>query len=357
MSASERNERVYSYVSGLFIDVANGEKVIEDIDESIKVLVRNFVNISQKGFREIVLTSICGMFIDNEFKATEDFYKCNPRSIYEGAIRQALEDMMIPCGKSGPLNVAKNADGIDHSWAKGKRPEKAAISVVDFLINLEKLEGENRNNLINYYISEMLKLAEEVRSTIINVPDVEDSRLFLAEKISSFVTLCPEGGAVPQYFFGSLLEFSTKSQIDVFGTDESVFGTNTTSKKPGDIWTEVNGEIDKIYEITVKPIDNNRLKDCSQNIKEQNLADKVVTFVCRTPDDLKYLDFENENAVIFFDVRYEFVDITNYFKYTLLGMTDSDFQDFLNKIKDFIEDYNRPMKTKQLWNSLIDGLG
>ena len=54
--------------------------------------------------------------------------------------------------------------------------------------------------------------------------------------------------------------FSSSSFV-VFGDEESVFGTNTTSKKSADVWIKKDNEVVFLFEITLKKIDFKRLDD------------------------------------------------------------------------------------------------
>lgn len=90
----------------------------------------------------------------------------------------------------------------------------------------------------------------------------------LAEKLATFCVIYPESGSVPQFIVARLLaHLYSQSSVTVEGGEESVFGTNTTSKKPADIWTSQNGNILNLYEVTVKAISLKRLDDCIGTLK------------------------------------------------------------------------------------------
>ncbi len=77
------------------------------------------------------------------------------------------------------------------------------------------------------------------------------------------------------------------------GGEESVFGTNTTSKKPADIWLENNDTQTNLYEVTVKPVSKKRLDDSLDALKSTGHLNHSVTFICRMPYDIKELEVEN----------------------------------------------------------------
>ena len=78
------------------------------------------------------------------------------------AIWYALQENGIPCGKSDPLNVAKNTSHLNEEWAKGKRPESAATAVVKFLSIVMDSGRAKRARLIDFFFFRLWKYAESV---------------------------------------------------------------------------------------------------------------------------------------------------------------------------------------------------
>lgn len=79
--------------------------------------------------------------------------------------------------------------------------------------------------------------------------------------------------------------------LTVVGGEESVFGTNTTSKKAADIWVEEDGKPVNLYEITVKKkVDIKRLSDslhalhALHALHDMNVLDSNIHIICRLPD-------------------------------------------------------------------------
>ena len=310
------------------------------------------------GFRGIVLTAIVGRYLDSTYDPTKNFYRCNPRSIFENGIRYALIENQIPCGKSDPLNVAKNAMTLDMNWAKGRRPENAAVSAVKFLRNLQKhsLDSNEGKKMVDHFFLSLINLKKQIQEIEIRIPNLMSSELLLASKIAQFAYDCPEGGTVPQFIFGLLLSALRKSQreqILVNGTEESVFGTNTTSKKPGDIWETVNEEVIASYEVTVKPISLNRLQDCYDNISQLSLKNVPIRFICRIPEDIQEIDFDSGYLVYKFkDIIFEFISLEQWIIMTYLNLPQSGRIEVINSIQEFITKFDRPQKTKKFWNGL-----
>lgn len=136
MNIEERNNKVISILRTK-LDRASHQKSLdfEYIDDKLSIdqILTDLIYTNAKGFRGVVLTALIGMDIDPSYNPLNNFYDCNPRSIFENAIWEVLTDYHIPCGKSDPLNVAKNIQELNESWAEGRRPQSAALAAVNFL--------------------------------------------------------------------------------------------------------------------------------------------------------------------------------------------------------------------------------
>ncbi|OYQ61818.1 hypothetical protein B9G53_25425 [Pseudanabaena sp. SR411] len=227
-------------------------------------LLTDLIEINAKGFRGIVVTALVGMHLNDNYDPLNDFYKCNPRSIFEEGIWYALKENGIPCGKSDPLNVAKNISQLDENWARGRRPQSAAMAVVKFLQIVRKEDDlKKRLILIDYFFFRLWKYAQQIKvHSLIKVDVTEQSKLEIGNNVIKFTLEYPESGQLPQFLVSILLQSIFKeSNVSVVGGEESVFGTNTTSKKPADIWLEEQGTPTNLYEITVKKVSKKRLDD------------------------------------------------------------------------------------------------
>jgi len=317
-------------------------------------LLQELIPISAMGFRGVVLTGIVGKYLDPSFNPLSDFYNCNPRSIFEHGIYYALQESGIPCGKSDPLNVAKNIQKLDYDWAKGRRPEAAARAAVDYLKLLDKAKGTDAyENLLYLYFRKLIDFADYVSSQ--SAPLVThhgEAPITAALRLAKFAVECPEGGTIPQFILGNLIELSRKSDSRykaVLGVAESVFGTNTTSKKPADAWELLSdGKIGALYEITVKIVDTKRLEDCVENLRKLNLAENFVTFICRIPQDISSLPVI-DGALNFKGVRFQFFDIHAFTITAYCNLPEYDRGMMMHRLESFVADVNRQLKTKQYW--------
>lgn len=259
---------------------------LHDLD-ALNDMLTSLIEIKAAGFRGIIATAIVGLEIDPSYDPLNNFYGCNPRSIFEQGIVNAFRNR-IPSGKSDPLNVAKNVNVLDDGWIKGKRPETAAKAAVDYLGEIVQAPARRKSILVDLFYYRLVKYAHSIAAINITVPN--------RDKISNqeFAIICdrmiyeyPESGTIPQFLIFKLLEaLFAESEIVVEGGLESVFGTNTTSKKPADIWLEKDGLPINLFEITVKKVDFKRLDDCFDSLAQLNLLHIPVQFICRLPRDV-----------------------------------------------------------------------
>ncbi len=283
-----RNATSKTYVLKMLAEAKSlklSQEILADYADEDRTL-KELIPIKANGFRGVVLTVIVGMHLDKNYNPTENFYDCNPRSIFEKGIFYALTESNIPCGKSDPLNVAKNAQKIDKAWALGKRPESAALAAAKYISLLWRHKGTPKHEkLAKLFFKRLYDYSIFVASQNVSYEHMTGNfnGASVARKLAKFTVECPEGGAITQFIVGLLLHFLRLDNAkikSVVGYDESVFGTNTTSKKPADVWeVRADESIGKLYEITVKTIDLKRLDDCVDSLMAQHLADKEVIFI------------------------------------------------------------------------------
>lgn len=133
-----------------------------------------------------------------------------------------------------------------------------------------------------------------------------------------------------------------------------MFGTNTTSKKPADIWIEnEHGHPLNLFEITVKNIDDKRLNDCIENLNAMGMLDLPVQFVCRLPIDVKELDNIEHNTVKMQGAAFDFIDIESFINSLASLLSNNQIQKIINDFSLFMNDVERPVKTKEGWNKII----
>jgi hypothetical protein len=320
-------------------------------------LLKDLIPINAAGFRGVVLTSIVGMYLDSKFDPTKNFYACNPRSIFEKGIYYALQENDIPCGKSDPLNVAKNIQQLDDSWAVGRRPQSAAMAAVKYL----KLLLKSRNTaaydkLVDLFFLKLHDYGSFVskQNAPISTHSIADIPLVTANKLASFVIECSEAGANTQYITGLLIKYLREHDADyrrVLGFDESVFGTNTTAKKPADVWEVLaDNSLGNIYEITVKVIDKKRLDDCVESITKLKLQQSVITFICELPKNIQTLSVTN-NTCIHKGVAFQFLDIREFVIQSFCLLNSDKRRLILSDIQKYVFSINRALKTKQYWKT------
>ena len=354
MDIALRNERAKQYVQDKLEHVSTlSEEDFINIGnyESLSDTLESLINVSAMGFRGVVATAITGKYLDPNFDPLNNFYSCNPRSIFEKGIFYAFEGI-VPCGKSDPLNVAKNINVLNEEWTKGKRPQKAAQAAIDFLRAIDS--SSDKSTLINFFFFRLLQYARNVESIVINLPDEEWSNQAFASKITQFLLEYPESGTTPQFIVSKLLnKVYNNSNIVVGGGDESVFGTNTTSKKPADIWLEIDDVPFNLFEITVKVVDKKRLDDCIQSLNSLDVLHLPVHFVCRLPTDIRTLTNVEDNALNYKGKIFNFIDIKS-FIFTLSSLlTIEQINELMDELQAFVQLIGRPVKTKNGWAEIF----
>ena len=160
----------------------------------------------------------------------------------------------------------------------------------------------------------------------------------------------PESGTIPQKVIASLVkkvyEYST---ISVEGGDESVFGTNTTSKKPADIWLEKDGTPIKLFEVTVKKIDIKRLDDCIDALDKVGHLDKPVDFICRIPLDTQSLGCNEGFTMSHRGKKFCFVDIASFIHSNTSLISTQQLDELLDDLSKFVSHIDRLETTKSGW--------
>lgn len=361
MSTKTRDEKVELYIKSK-LDKAekqtlNDFRVLENFDHIYKVL-DDLIPVKAQGFRGVVATAIAGMYWDPSYDPLNQFYQCKPRALFEGPIYNVFSGR-IPCGKSDPLNVAKNAYVLDESWAAGKKPAWAALAAVEFLKLLKKSPQAEKETLIDFFFFELVQYAKSVKNYPVEVPKSNElSNIQIANNLIKFCLEFPESGTIPQKVIAILLEaaFSTQEST-VQGANESVFGTNTTSKKPADIWIETAGEVGTLYEITVKGVNKKRLDDALQHVINLKLSTLPLVFICRIPEDIKSLEgvqLESESATLIHRGKtVDFIDIGAFIRSICTILSKEALQAAVENLAQFIGAIDRPTTTKRGWNSIF----
>lgn len=357
MSSFNRNERAKRYVIEQ-IEKASQKNERDFLSipnyNEVSSLLTSLIDTKSKGFRGVVATAITGMYLDPSFDPLNNFYACNPRSIFENGIFFAFQGK-IPCGKSDPLNVAKNQYVLNEDWAAGKRPESAALAVVHFLKAVID-NPENKEMLIDFYFFRLVEYAEKVKAIDINIPNSNNiSQQEIGHHLAEFVYKYPESGTTPQYVVSLLFKaIYEKSSFTVVGGEESVFGTNTTSKKAADIWVEEDGKPVNLYEITVKKIDVKRLDDSLHALNDMNMLDSNIHFICRLPEDISTLGELIDGSYNYKGKTFNFIDLKSFILTLVAILTTQQLGAIMDELASFIENIERPISTKNGWNNIFD---
>ena len=362
-ATSERNGKAKQILASLY------QKAIDTttmIDESpYKFSVDKLFTTDVWGFREVLLVVIVGMSLDPSYKASAGFYDCKPRALYEGPIKEFLLDKNIPHRKSGPLNVAKAAVGLNTTWAAQRQPVDVARELVNLVNYLEAEDGSRSEKITNIGVSLVRRLINESQALQELAVEIEPSADpgFLFYLCKELITKVPDAGNTPQKIAALLLKnyhqcFHTG--IEVTGGEDRASVTSTTSKKPGDINEECTGRIYKVYEVTVKSFDVARIRDSYDCIKiyndEHGAGINEIIVICRPqdcPSDMiksgmhGYLGkYEYQNVV------YYYWDLFEWAVNLLQHMTSEGRRGFYASLNSYINETNTAEKVKRLWNEL-----
>ena len=357
MNVKERNQFAQDYVTAK-LDEASSRTIDDFADltnfDELRQVLNNLVWVKAMGFRGLVLTAIVGLAINPDYDPLNNYYDSNPRSIFEKGIFYALRGR-VPSGKSDPLNVAKNASVINENWAKGKRPERAALAAVRYLHEIMDADPERQERLIDFFFHSFWAYGDSVAKIKIVVPEREQlSNQEFAHICNRFVLEFPESGTVPQFVVFKLLEaVYAHSAVTVEGGLESVFGTNTTSKKPADIWLEEDGKFTNLFEITVKKVDEKRLDDCVDSLAAMGILDLPVQFICRLPQDVSELSDMKNSTVSVHGKHFDFQDIQEFIRSLITLLSQEQITALLAEFAEFLEQVERPVATKDGWNKIL----
>lgn len=354
---SERNNSGQYYVNTrLGVAKTKQDEDFSEFPENSRIhqILTDLIEVNAKGFRGVVVTALTGLHLNQNYDPLNNFYACNPRSIFEGGIWYALQDNGIPCGKSDPLNVAKNANQLNEDWAQGRRPQSAAMAVVNFLRIVMESKQNKRARLIDYFFYRLWKYSQRIANYhLAEIVSSEHSNQTLGTKLTDFTLKYPESGNLPQYLVSQLLSSVFRfSKVKVVGGDESVFGTNTTSKKPADIWLEVEGVPTNLYEVTVKPVSKKRLDDSLDALKSTGHINHSVTFICRIDVDVQELSLI-DGSFEYKGKRFDFIDYRSFCLSLLALLNEDECSTVLNNVSIFVQDKNISMRTKSGWNEFF----
>ena len=355
MKPAERNEFVAGQLTRYLERALAGEGPVPDRYLSERKVLERLIPIRTDGFRGITLTAIMGKLVRGDIHTGNEFHTIKPRSVFEQGIFPVLRKFRIPTGRSAPLNVAKNVQVLDEKWAEGRDPEDAAMAAVEYIRRINSHWGDEalRDDLIMMFVQRLVQYGNEVASFDVSLAPLEGlSPVTLGKRLAKFVEEFPEGGAVPQLVVGTLLNSTRASDPDfhgVEGVDASVFGTNTTSNKPADLWERLaSGGLGNLYEVTCKKVDNDRLDAAVESFAKLEIPNALITFVCRIPADIQSLSLE-EGAMVHRGMTFQFLDIRGLIANLFVLLTPHKRVLVMQAIADFVGDPSRQIKTKRGW--------
>lgn len=348
LSAAERNEQIYQLLVDLLKNADEKPSYKAPFDEDD---IETIFNTSIWGHREVVLTIIMARLINPKFRASVDFYACNPRSIFEKPIRKALREFGIPHRKSGPLNVAKNIKKINKDWATDKNGGDIAIRVVNLVNGIEKVSATELMSFAQAFISRYKQEAQRIKDMEVDLPPQENP-LFLSSLCSDLVDNVPDGGATAQMLIGLLMEGvkdGRNSQVEVSGYMDSVSTTNTTSKKPGDIIEKLANGVELVYEITTKEFTDDRLLESYESVMDYDTQIQDVFVICRPQDVPQSLEINQAYIIAstqYRELSYYFVDIYHYIQSALLFLTPEARRSFYGSLITYVNKVDTSEKVK-----------
>lgn len=355
LSPAERNKFVANSLEEYIARVKLGEGPAPDRYPSERKVLERLIPIATDGFRGITLTAIMGKHVREDVNTATEFDSINPRGIFEKAIKYVLDRHRIPTGKSPPLNVAKNIQVLDEKWAEGRKPEDAALAAVDYIRRVNRHWGDPvlRDDLIMMFLQRLLAYSAEVASLDVEMaPTDHQPSLVVAKRLASFAIAFPEGGSVPQFLVGLLLaelRVSDSDYLMVEGVEASVFGTNTTSNKPADLWETLSTSLPaNFYEVTCKPVDEDRLLAAVDSFSKLKLPTAAITFVCRMPADAASLNL-TDGVIVYKGMPFQFIDIIGFIETIFLLLTPAKRSAVLGRMAQFVSEPSRAVKTKKGW--------
>jgi len=361
-SASGRNSEIARLLEDLFTQAAEADAPDSPVGKDLDALF----GFTERSFREILLVIALAKIHDAIYDPATDFYGCNPRSVYEQVIRPALTIRRIPRGQSGPLNIAKGAQGIDRTWAARRRPFAAAQAVLSLVEHLMPLPATDLRGFTIALLSRFLKAASAAASHDV-VIDPESDPLALFDLCEALVRQAPDKGNTPQRVVGYLLEeghAGEGSGVVVSGHADSASATSLTGKKPGDICERAgDGRLVRVYEVTVKPFGPQRMEEACDSLaawsKDNSTPVPEVTVLCREEDAPGDILGPAEQGLLLGvaemkGIRFVFADLFQWIAAEIVKLPPEGRKRFDRRLSGYIADPSTALDVKRLWRTLRD---
>lgn len=358
---ANKPERGSETVRTLFFDGKRHSVGTDPTDDRLQTVVDSKV----LGFREILGVVVYARHLDPDFDPRTELYSSNPRSLYEKDMKPVLDELGIKAGQSGPLNIAKATQGLNDAWAAQRRPKATAETVLSLIDDIMNFHDEQLREFASRLGNALLDEAVEIAATR-NELDPNSSAFSLSQVSRSLIEMFPLGGAMPLVICGLCLEleFPESSGIFVEGTLDSVFSTNKTSKKVGDLTAGTEDEAEfRIYEVTVKSFGEQRISECVQSLLsyfDGNLPDDLTVQVLCRPDDVP--DFAKvdgtellQGEVQTAGVAFEFMHIFEWISGKLAEASQTKRTDFFESLQEYLNSTRVPTEVRRFWASTFGG--
>jgi hypothetical protein len=326
--------------------------------------IEQIVDSKTLSFRELLLVILIARSLDPNYCATSDLYACSPRAIYEGPIRAFLQGQRIPCGQSGPLNIAKAIKAIDGSWAATRRPRANAEQLLKVVERIESGSSKLVSQALTCLLSLLATQAVPLRRP--QVPHAKQlTPVWLSGALQQMIAKVPDRGNTAQRISGLLLRSYLKelgSHFAVSGGEESVFATNTTSKKAGDI-VVLDGPKQPwlVIEVTTKPFGPQRMSEAVQ--ASETYAELVAevpheTVVLCLPENVPHGARVQSAGLLIGDVVHEdhhftFVDLYVWIESVIISLPSEARANWLANWEELMNDPNVREEVRRTWRSLV----
>lgn len=326
------------------------------------------------GFREVLLLCCAVMMVDPDYRASQDYHACKPRSLAEGPLRDFLNEHGLRHTRSGPINVAKSIKRLDENeWGKTRKPPRAGIGVARLLQLVENdASGEGKTELAVEILRRMIRErdAEQAAFVPLTPTPVTTTPVFLSNLCSRIAAEAADDSGATRDVVGLLLSamYSDDKLTTVAGPYGGVFADSAIPRaKFGDF--DIMGpdrKVKAVLEITTKSFGQRRLEESahhilSMNEKTQDEALKVrnVNVVC-TPDNCpaEWRDQDIAGSVIIgsttlMGLTYTFLDIQLFISSIISLMSPAQRTLLLGDIGQYANGSSAPPKVKRIWSETV----
>jgi hypothetical protein len=150
---------------------------------------------------------------------------------------------------------------------------------------------------------------------------------------------------------------SIKSKITITGHSDRASVTSTTSKKPGDLQEESeDGRVVKVFEVTLKPFDDDRIRDSYDAIYKFAGATngiKEVIVICRLSDCPERYRVNSRikclGETVYNGIKYIYYDINEWIFNQILRMDSVAKKMFFQEFSSYVSNPNTSLKVKEKW--------